>query len=694
MKPKASTITVPTRFMISRLLGLCLLCISAAVPLHAGVSLPSLFSAHAVLQKSDKVPVWGKATPGERITVEIGGANGSASADSGGKWVAWLDLSHSEPGPHTMIVKGSSTIEIPDVLIGEVWLGSGQSNMEAILQGTTGSKEEIASSANDMLRFFTVKKQAVAAPAEDVEGEWRIADPSTTPYFSATGYYFAKALQKELGQPVGFISASVGGTPIESWLSADALAKDPVLGKVAETMRTTQASFPERIKAYAEGFHKWAEEAGRTDTVDNTPEEFSSPARPPGDWKTVHLPGTFTADGLPDSGIFWLRKELDVPPAMGGIQQPLALGKIVGFFDVYLNGKKVGEVTPDTGSGESVFWVDGNLIRTGANVLAIRNYNPFGNGGIAAPSFHFGTVQLVGDWEVLVEKEFPQLTDAQKSGLQPIPDRIPKPSLVAGYLFDGMIHPLIPYALRGIVWFHGESSVMRAWQYRTALPTMIQDWRQKWGRGDLPFYICQLANFGPKVWVPSESATAELRDAQSQALSLPKTGLAVLIDVGEEADVHFRDKSSVGDRLSRLALKRDYGRGVVDSGPVFKSQTIEENQIRITFSNTDGGLVAKPLPDTYKPRSTSPETQPLKRNSPGGDIEGFAICGPDRKWTWAEARIENDSVVVSAPGIQQPVAVRYAWGNNPTCNLTNGEGLPAAPFRTDDFPLSTLSNKY
>jgi sialate O-acetylesterase len=257
-----------------------------------------------------------------------------------------------------------------------------------------------------------------------------------------------------------------------------------------------------------------------------------------------------------------------------------------------------------------------------------------------------------------------------------------------------MIHPILPYAIRGVIWYQGESNTSRAYQYRTAFPLMIADWRKLWNQGDFPFYFCQLANFTPKSSEPGESTWAELREAQSMTLKVPNTGQAVLIDIGESGDVHPRNKKDAGERLARIALAKDYGKSITWSGPVYDSMKINNGKATLTFTHVDGGLAARALPDTYPVISEFEETAPLVRNSPQSPIEGFAICGQDRKWAWADAKIEGDQVVVWSDRVPAPLAVRYAWTHNPTCNLYNRAGLPASPFRTDDFPPTTLDVKY
>ena len=305
-----------------------------------------------------------------------------------------------------------------------------------------------------------------------------------------------------------------------------------------------------------------------------------------------------------------------------------------------------------------------------------------------------GTNSLDGEWLARAEYEFPAL-DAKALASAPKP-----PASVLGEMncpssiFNGMIAPILPYAIRGVIWYQGENNCRRAYQYRTAFPLMISGWRKQWNQGDFPFYFCQLANHLGKKPTPDESTWAELRDAQSVALKLPNTGQAVLVDVGESADIHPRNKKDAGERLALIALAKDFGKSLPYSGPVFDSLKIEGHKAILTFRHTDGGLIAKPLAATYDVSSKANMTAPLVRNSPNSQLEGFAICGQDKQWVWADAKIEGDKVVVTSDKVAVPVAVRYAWADNPTCNLYNGANLPASPFRTDDFPAVTLDAKY
>ncbi|MFA6962243.1 MAG: sialate O-acetylesterase [Opitutaceae bacterium] len=682
---------------VSRSLALASLLLSLAVPAAWGeVSLPPLFSSHAVLQKAPRVPVWGKASAGERITVTLGTASASATAGADGKWSASLDLAQSGPGPFDLVVKGTNTLTVSDVVVGEVWLASGQSNMEWVAYNTTGAKEEMAQSANPQVRQFLVRKNTSPTPLDDMQGEWKVAGPSTTGGFTATGYFFAKSVQQALGRPVGLLNSSWGGTNVEGWTSADGVARLPALKESTAKYGAEEQSFPVRIKEFATVFSDWTAKTGREDKKALSSTDVLGAASTVA-WQPVTLPATAGA-GLPaNGGVVWLRRTVNVPAGSAGLQQSLDVGRIDGFFTIYFNGEKVSEVTPATGLPRpGAFYVKGDLIKAGDNTLALRIYHPAAMPAVVdGQPFRFIYRPISGEWQAHVEQEFPALAADARSTLPPTPVRPMNRQDIGGYLYNGMIHPMIPYGIRGVIWYQGESNGWRAAQYREFFPNLITDWRARWGMSDLPFYFCQLANFGGKSSEFKENSTAELREAQSLALKLPNTGQAVLIDVGEADDIHPRNKRDVGARLARIALANTYGRkDITFSGPVYQAQRIEGERIRIAFTQANGGLVAKELPATYAPRSTVDRTLPLEKYSAGSDLQGFAICGADRKWVWAQAKIDGDKVVVWSSAVKSPIAVRYGWASNPTCNLYNGAGLPASPFRTDDFPLSTLANKY
>lgn len=668
---------------------------SAAVA-RADVKLPAIISSHMVLEKTAKVPIWGKADPGEEVTVTFDGRTAKTTADASGKWMTTLDLKDSAPGPFEMTVAGKNKLTLSDVLVGEVWVASGQSNMEWQLANTLDADKEIAASANPMLRQFMVAKNATTEPLDNTTGSWVPASPTTSGWFSSVGYYFGKNLQNTLKIPVGIVNTSWGGTPSEAWTSAEALDTMPGLKERRESLQADLGVYPAKKKAFVEGLTAWIKENGREDKPVADAAAYAGMDVPPDGWVPVKLPGAVTASGLSDAGAVWLRKDIDVSKISGDLGLNLPID---GYDRIYWNGKLISQTKYQDfpGLGAVRKWGPLNIpsadVRQGKNVLAIRLYEPVGPAKLSAPLMA-GTIPLAGEWLAKAEYSFPAL-DAAKTAAAPRPPvKCPDAQQVAGTLYNGMINPILPYAIKGAIWYQGEANAGRAFQYRTAFPLMITDWRKQWDQGDFPFYFCQLANFMPKKAEPGDSAWAELREAQSMTLSLPNTGEAVLIDIGESSNIHPRNKAEVGNRLSLIALARDYGKEAPFSGPVYDSMNIENGKAILSFKNTDGGLVAKALPETYTVNSLSKETAPLVRNSPASQVEGFAICGEDHKWVWADAKIDGDKVTVWSDKVPAPVAVRYAWADNPTCNLYNGAGLPASPFRTDDFPPVTLNGKY
>jgi sialate O-acetylesterase len=672
------------------------LAITASGRLSADVKLPAIISDGMVLERSAKVPIWGWADPGEDVKIAMNTASAGTKADADGKWMAVLDLKDFPPGPFQMSVEGKNKITISDVVVGEVWIASGQSNMEWKLKNTRDAAAEIASSANPLLRQFLVEKKASLTPIDELRGQWTAASPETSGDFSAVGYFFGKKLQEEIRVPVGIINSSWGGTPSEAWTSREALDSDPGLKAASERIRAQIAEYPGLAKAFAEGMDTWTRETGRADKPTADPSAFAGEEVSTDGWVPVKIPGEVKAPGLPNAGVVWLRKEVNIPSPTA---LPLSL-PIDGFDSVYWNGKLIRE-TPYRefpGSGHTrrlgPYDLPADAVKAGKNILAIRLHEPVGPAKFTGVP-KAGTIALDGEWLARAEIEFPPVA-ADKLAAAPRPPSAvpPHPQHAPASLFNAMIHPLIPYAISGVIWYQGEANAWRAVNYRKAFPLLISDWRKQWGRGDFPFYFCQLANYMAKKPDPEESGWAELREAQSMTLALPATGQAVLIDIGESGDIHPRNKKSVGERLALIALAKDYGKTVPFSGPVFDSMKIGNGTATITFRHADGGLTAARLPEKYDVKSQSGESAPLVRNSPNSQIEGFAICGEDKKWVWADASIEGNSVVVRSDKVPSPVAVRYAWASNPTCNLVNGAGLPASPFRTDDFPAITVDGKY
>jgi len=666
--------------------GVVLTCASAA---KAVVTLPDLFSDHAVLQASDSTPVWGKANPGEKITVALGETQAVVIAHSDGKWLAHLNLKNSRPGPFTLIVHGENHLTVSDVMVGQVWLCSGQSNMAFPLSKAIGGKEEVAGPSNLMLRQFQVESKSSPFPLAEARGKWTVATSQTSGSFTAVGYYFGKRLQQELNTPVGLLHASWGGSCIEAWMSAEGLRSNPDLKAGAENV---MAAFAAHQK-FSESYRQWQVQTRREDKPPVSPSRFAGPDVDESNWKTVILPGLFSRVGLPDTGAVWLRRKIVIPPTASGQSFDIFLGDPHDAVQVYWNGNKIGEGTTDNTIHR--YTVGGGLVTSGEGILTIRVFSSAGEGGIlAGPRFAIGMggkdLPLSGEWRATVEYS---LSAPDTAALDKFPKRpsIPQFSIptfnlqnIATYLYNGMIHPLIPYAIAGSIWYQGEQNLGNARQYESALPLLIFDWRTKWGC-DFPFLFCQLPNYGSRIPDPEKSVKsswAEIREGQTKALALPKTGAAILIDVGEAGNVHPTDKKTPGERLAWVALAKVYGRDFFASGPTFEELRREGNKLRVCFQNAHGGLFAK--------------RSPLSKcnSSIDSEVEGFVICGEDRRWQWANAKIEGDTVLVWADGIAEPRNVRYAWADNPLCNLFDGAGLPAAPFRTDDFSGVTDAKHY
>ena len=493
-------------------------------PLSAAVHLPALFSDHMVVQRGTAVSVWGRADPGEAVTVSIAGQSKSTKAGADGKWSVKLGAIDAA-GPHVMTVKGSNEITIRDVLAGEVWLASGQSNMQMQVNGVNQAKEEIAKADFPQIRMFTVIRKTAETPQEECDGKWEVCSPATVMRFSATAYFFGRDLHRTLKVPVGLINSSWGGTPIQAWTRLEAQQSVPELGPLLESWRKRVAEPFDEAQAkarHAKQMEAWKKQSAAAKAAGKRP-----------------------------------------PP------QPQA----------------------------------------------------------------------------------------------PVPPRLHQHR--PGNLYNGMIAPLAPYAIRGAIWYQGEGNagLPGAGLYARQLPLMIRDWRKHWGQGDFPFASVQLPGFKKPVDDPgAPSGWALVREAMLKSRSLPNTGMAIVIDAGDANNIHPKDKQTVGKRLSLWARAEVYGEKLPSSGPLPAGHEVKDGSVVIRFTHADGGLKSK-----------------------AGELKGFAIAGEDRKWVWADARIEGDTVIVSSPAVKAPVAVRYAWADNPAAPLVNGAGLPASPFRTDDW---------
>jgi len=504
------------------------LLLTGAGTVFADIKLPAIIGDNMVLQQGEKVAIWGWADPGEEVTVDVSwhSMKWAVTADKDGKW-SFKMTSPKVGGPYEMTLTGKNSITIKNILVGEVWVASGQSNMQFAVRQGNNAEQEIAEANYPKIRLFYVTRKVADEPQSDCEGSWVECNPETVPGFSAVAYFFGRDLHKELDVPVGLIHTSWGGTPAESWTRREVLEAMPECAPILKRYADAVANYPKAMEEYKKKLAEWKEAAAKA-----------------------------KADGIN-------------PPR-----------------------------------------------RPGA---------PFGPGHPHSPSG----------------------------------------------LYNAMIAPLIPYGIAGAIWYQGESNAGRAYQYRTLFPAMIKNWRDDWDLGQFPFLFVQLANFMKTKPEPADSAWAELREAQLMTLSLPNTGMAVIIDIGEADDIHPKNKQDVGKRLALWALAKTYGKKLVYSGPIYKSMKVDDGKVILSFDHIGSGLVAKG----------------------GEELKGFAIAGADKKFVWADAKIEGDTVVVSSDKVAEPVAVRYAWADNPVCNLYNAEELPASPFRTDDWPGVTAENK-
>ena len=637
----------------------------------AEITLPHIFSDHMVLQQQQPIPIWGKAAPGTAVTVTFAGQTKTTVANEHGRWMVHLDALTATAVGQTLTITGQNTVTFTDVLVGEVWICSGQSNMQFGVSSSVNGGQEYAGAHFPHIRLFTVPVETAPAPREDCGGGWMVCSQDTVPCFSAVAFFFGRALHQQLHVPIGLIHSSLGGSVIESWTSAPVLREQfpeftgqlDTLANLSDAELTAIEDYPQLVARREHALQiMFAREddlaaAGKTAAADFDDRQ----------WQTMPLPGDYTKLGLADVyGIIWFRKTIDLPAAWAGKEIILRLGPIDEVDNTWCNGQLVGGMGRSR-TNETTNWnvprayhVPGSAVKAGENVLAVRVLNQYGAGGLwGAPAGDMyaevadgsdGTrIPLSGDWRYCVEWMLPVLPP------QPLDMHLPS------VLYNAMLHPLIPYALQGAIWYQGESNAGNAPQYQKLLPAMIIDWRTRWHAGDFTFLIVQLANFMARTEAPVESGWAELRETQALTTTvLPKVGLAVAIDIGDANDIHPTNKQEVGRRLSLAACAIAYQENVAFSGPVFDKMTVHDDKVVLTFRHTDGGLLAK-----------------------GDTLHGFAIRAADSPFVTAQAKIDGNQVLVWADGLAHPAAVRYAWANNPECNLYNGAGLPAVPFRTD-----------
>ena len=625
------------------------------------VTLPSVIGNNMVLQQNKPIQLWGWAEPGESVSIEINNNKEKAKTDDNGKWNITMPAMKAG-GPFKMEIKGNNTIELTNVLVGEVWICSGQSNMEWSINNGIDDGDAVAAAADDpRIRFFDVPNVIGLKPQHDCGGSWTTCTPETVRAFSAVGYLFGRELRKELDVPIGLIAPNWGGTVAEAWTSEKTLRKlgdfNAALDAIAREVADPEAA----ENQYREKVQRWW---SRLESMDSgIKENWASPNFDDSSWPTCTVPVGWDIDELRDfDGAAWFRTTFEITPDWTNKELTLLLGPIDDMDTVWLNGTKIG------GIEEMGRWyqpreykVAADLVKPGRNVLAVRVVDTMGAGGMCGKPEAVAlrangdgkeTIELAGQWRYH--------TSVEMEKMPKWPRRLDNPNLPT-VLSNGMLEPLIPFGIRGAIWYQGESNRTRAKQYQTLFPAMIADWRQRWGQGDFPFYYVQIAPFR---YENDQGQAAELREAQMMTLRAPQTGMVVTMDIGNPDNIHPRNKQEVGRRLALWALAKTYEReNIVFSGPLYKSMKIEGDRIRISFDHAEG----------LKTRDGAPPTC-------------FTIAGADRQFHPATATIEGDTIVVSCAQVSQPIAVRYAWGTADQPNLCNGAGLPASSFRTDDWP--------
>lgn len=634
----------------------------AAIPALAQLRLPRIYGNGMVLQRDTRAQVHGWASPGALVALTFEDSTYSTRADSGGGWRVALSP-RPAGGPTSMrIASGRDTLAIRDILFGDVWICSGQSNMELpMIRVRPIYASAIARSDNPLLRqFLAPQRYNFNAPEADFPaGTWKAANPENVLEFSAAAYFFASALYDRSHVPIGIINASLGGSPVESWMSEDALKGFPDAFEEARRfrdstlIRTIEGSDRDRIDLWHALLNERDAGHGKTRGT------WANPHTNIAGWGSMALPGYWMATRLGAvNGAVWFRKEFHVPGSLAGTPAMLVLGRIVDEDSVWINGRFIGNTTYQY--PPRLYDLSPGVLVKGKNSIVIRVVNSAGRGGFVPDKpyeiqFPGARIDLKGAWRYRLGATIQPLASQTFIRWKPLG------------LFNGMIAPLLGVSIKGAIWYQGESNTKSPFAYRELFPSMIRDWRKNWNQGDFPFLFVQLPNFMDAKPVPSESNWAVLRESQLKSLAVPRTGMAVSIDIGEWNDIHPMNKRDVGARLALAAARVAYGdSAVVSSGPLYKSMRVEGDSLIIDFTSTGGGLSAR-----------------------GADtLRQFAVAGADGKFTWAHATIQGSSVVVRSGKVPHPAAVRYAWADNPEgANLTNREGLPASPFRTDDWPV-------
>ena len=630
------------------------------------ITLPEIISDSMILQRNAKITIWGWASAGEHITATFNGKQRKATASSDGHWS--LEFPEMKAGgPYTLKVSGKNDIQLEDILIGDVWLCSGQSNMvhQMNIHDVTYA-DDIANANYPEIRHFKVPtKPDLQGPSKDVgDGFWEVAVSDKVRPFSAVAYFFARKLYEKYGVPIGLINASVGGTPIESWINEQGYQGFPEKLKIIEENKDTVFVNSHSRRQFFE--NKIPQKPTDKGFIGKKP--WYDVNFIPKNWRRINIPGYWEDQGVRDlNGVVWYRKEISVPESMNGEEATVFLGRIVDADELYINGTKIGNTTYQY--PQRRYDVPANILKAGKNTFVIRVTNNYGKGGFVPdkPYYIFtdkDTVDLKGYWhykvgEVYSPVDFSSFSRHEDNKPQ---ERTINPQNEPTALYNGMVAPYVQLPITGVLWYQGESNAGRPEEYLDLMHALINGWREVYNNPELPFIYAQLPNFGDVAYSPTESKWAELREAQLKALVGSNRAMTVNIDLGEWNDIHPDNKKDVGERMALAAQNIVYGEDIVYSGPLYKSSQIKDNQIIISLSHVGSGLVT----------------------NDGQALDGFEIAGEDKNFVWAQAKIEGDKVIVLSHEVPNPKYVRYAWADNPeNPNLYNKEGLPASPFRTD-----------
>lgn len=629
---------------------------------NANVKMPLLFSDGMVLQRNKPISVWGWADSGEKIEVAFNKQIQRTKADKNGKWLLQLKPEKAG-GPFKMSIKGNNSITIENILVGEVWICSGQSNMEWTVGQSQNADYEISQADNPWIRQFLVEKDLSSTPKKDLKaGNWKESSKNNTGAFTAAGYFFAKKIYSELKIPVGIINATWGGTCSETWTSREAFEKSSEFSPMFSDL--PKVPMDSLLKNKLEALKKNIENIQGSKITSDLESQYKTAGFDDSSWPEIHTPQLWENQLGNLDGTVWMRKSFIVSKEDASKEALLELGKIDDSDLSYVNGIEVGKNTQ--WNKKRIYKIPAGTLKEGINAIAVRVTDYSGGGGIfgdaADLKLTVGNTQvpLAGEWKF-------QVTEI-KTDLSP--------NSYPALLYNAMINPLIPYSFQGVLWYQGEANAGRAEQYKKAFPLLISDWRSKWNQGDFPFFFVQLSSFNEFGGTSSiGSYWAELREAQTFTLhNVVNTGMCVTADIGDPKDIHPKNKQDVGYRLAAVALNKVYDKGNVFSGPEYKSMEIRDNQVLLTFDNATSGLTVH---DKYQ------------------YVKGFEIAGSDHVFHYAKAQIKGSQLLVWSDQVQNPEAVRYGWADDASdCNLYNVENFPAIPFRTDNWKSISTGIKY